>query len=104
MQFIYICCEEKSLTVDVEVSKKIIYTRNCEEMERAKKEIITDERIKARKERQELKRNRERGEEKGDDGTKVKETCDLLMSANLSERGVGSGSGAGGGARGRISN
>lgn len=90
--------------VDVEVSKKIIYTRNCEEMERAKKEIITDERIKARKERQEGKRNRERGEEKGDDGTKVKETCDLLMSANLSERGVGSGSGAGGGAWGRISN
>lgn len=74
----------KSLTVDVEVSKKIKYTRNSEEMERAKKEIITDERIKARKERQ---------EGKGDDGTKVKETCDVLMSANLSERGVGSGSG-----------
>lgn len=74
----------KSLTVDVEVSKKIKYTRNSEEMERAKKEIITDERIKARKERQ---------EEKGDDGTKVKETCDVLMSANLSERGVGSGPG-----------
>lgn len=73
----------KSLTVDVEVSKKIKYTRNSEEMERAKKEI-TDERIKARKERQ---------EGKGDDGTKVKETCDVLMSANLSERGVGSGSG-----------
>lgn len=51
----------ESLTVDVEVSKKIKYTRNSEEMERAKKEIITDERIKARKERQ---------EEKGDDGTK----------------------------------
>lgn len=62
-QFIYICCGEKSLTVDVEVSKKSKYTRNSEEMERAKKEIITDERIKARKERQEGKET-EKGERK----------------------------------------